>query len=236
MKDWIPVIAAFLGFAAGIAGTWLTQRANRQLEQVKQDSNKQLERDKWSREQEKTKAADQKQLYIDVVEYVEDQLAWLHNLDYGFRKGQESAKLNLHPHQLAGRVKMFASYTVITEWDGFQRAVDYVHGEIRYGNMHERPDLPGTGDLDDQDAVPRAVVAGNFLILVVRADYEATSVMDQVPLLSRTIPIQDERYQAALVTHQAAFMEAAEVGQPVRERLLADGAMDLAQRPGNVSH
>ena len=192
MKDWIPLIGALVGFIAGISGTWWTQRSARMLETAK-----------WDREQRKAERAETKQLYIDIVEYAEDRIAWLRGFDYGFTKA-ESANLNLHPNQLAGRVKMFASTPVIAGWDYFQRHLDAVHMNIRLGNMHERPDLPGTADLDDQQVIPDAAVAGEFLILIVRSEYEDTNPTRLAPALEESMS-NDERYLDAYRKHLSAL-------------------------------
>ena len=202
MKDWIPVISAFLGFVAGIFGTWLTQRANRQLETTKQDATRQLESDRWERERQKVRASEQKQLYVDLVEYIEDQLTWLRHYDLGIKRKVEPAKLNLHPNQLGGRVKIFASTSVVFGWEGLQRALSVVENEFAQGNVYERPDLPGRTDLHDQRVIPAAVVAGELLILVVRAEYEKVVVADLIPVLRQTL--LNERYTEALDDYLAA--------------------------------
>lgn len=222
MKDWIPLVAAFLGFLAGFAGPWLTQRSNRQIEA-----------DRREHEQKQAKAADQKQLFIDIVEYVEERAAWLRTLEW-FDSDHEPAKLSLHPSQLAGRVKLSAPYWVSVAWDDFDRKLAEVDGDIRLGNFHPHGDLPHIMELDDSMAVPRALVAGEILVAAVRAAHEQESFSDCIDDLTTRLDHQPDRRLIAVITEWKKSAETKDsrwygslAGHP---RALARSSRDAEQR------
>lgn len=186
MKDWIPVVSAFLGFVAGLSGTWLTQRASRQLETAR-----------WQREQAKAKETERRQLYVDVVEYIEDRLAWLRNADWSVEQF-EAAKLGLHRNQLAGRVKMSAPRSVVVGWEYFRYHLEGVQAAFRLGNVRESRELPDTIELIDESLIPEAVIAGEIAILVIRAEIESKSLPDLLGDLKYDSLPDDPRYRGAL--------------------------------------
>jgi hypothetical protein len=192
MTIWVPLISAFVGALAGISGAWISQLGIRKIEA-----------DKRSHEQKKTQTADRKQLFVDIVEYAEDRIAWLRYLEwYGGR--EERAKLNLHPSQLAGRVKLSAPHWVILAWDEFDGYLEDVNSAISLGNIHPHRDLPDIIEFDDDTLVPRAHIRGEILIAAVRAEHEGESLAVLMEAMKsrlnrdhRLLPALDHWRQAA---------------------------------------
>jgi hypothetical protein len=184
MKDWIPVISAVLGFLAGISGTWLTQRATRQLES-----------DRWEREQTRTRQQEVLQLYVDVAEYIEDRIGWMKNADWA-NDGYDPAALRLHRAQLGARVKTLAARRVVVAWESFGRAVEDIRDNYRLGNMKEIPEL-NTATLSDEALIPKAIVGGEIVLLIIRSLVEDRPLEALLPGLKQTLP-KDARYANAV--------------------------------------
>jgi len=184
MKDWIPLIGAFLGFVAGIFGTSSTQRANRRQEW-----------ERWKRDQATAQAVECRQLFIEAVEHIEDQMAWLRSLDR-LTSSQTSADLASRQTRTSARLKLFASAYTEVAWDDFLEHVAYVIQALELGQVIQRQNGDrSTAQPANLDLLPRALLTGEILVIIIRAELAQEDPYPLLDGLRRRLP--DQRYEAA---------------------------------------
>ncbi|MEU1965885.1 hypothetical protein ABZ541_19420 [Micromonospora sediminicola] len=161
---WATLLTALSGSLVGglftLAGVAWSERATHQREVT-------MDRLRRSQDRADRLREAQRQLFVDMAEYVEDRQAWYDNIEAGTGSPADLAKLTLHPNQLTGRVKLYASPVVQQLWVTFLAANATIVANIDLGNFHQ--DQWSDFVLDDRTCVPRARAAAVLMIAGLRA-------------------------------------------------------------------
>jgi hypothetical protein len=165
VKDWIPLIGVVIGVLAGFAGTWLTQR-----------SAQRLERTRFEHEQAKAREAERHQAFLEILEYVEDRMAWLTSVED--LTAYEPSNIGTHPALVAAKVKIFGSEEMEIAWWEFRELISAVMWSFAQGNVIVGDGDPNAGKLSDRTQIPRTLHAGEIVILAVKAQLWKDSFVD----------------------------------------------------------
>jgi hypothetical protein len=184
MKDWIPVVSALVGFLAGISGTWLTQRSARQIEA-----------DRWHREQRRSADQEVRQLHIDVAEHIENHIRLLKDSEVATKTG-DPAKLTVHRSQIGGRIKIYGSNVLAVGWEEFQATLDHIDYEFDQGLVKTHHDMQDVATLADETLIPTAVVTGEVVLQIIRSELTSDNLYWLVLHMRWTLP-DIARYQTA---------------------------------------